>query len=126
MPTPTDEQLKAFAEQLPPIYRDILAAFPGINPERKAGGALMAMSLVDRFGPAIDDERDEQFDADHDEDEVLDALQQLEDRGFLARHPRLASLSYAPTALGERLISLLTGHRPRPKGAPPLPQLTWA
>ena len=125
MPTPTGEQLKEFAEQLPPIYRDILAAFPGINPERKTGGALMAMSLVDRFGPQIDDQREEYFDADHDEDEILDALQQLEDRGFLARHPRLGQLSYAPTPLGERLISRLTGRNPRPKGAPPLPQLTW-
>lgn len=123
---PTEDELREYVEQLPPIYRDILKAYPAINPERKFGGALMAVSLVDRFGPDIDDRRDEFFDAAYDEDEVLDALYQLEARHFLDRHPTLGAVSFAPTPLGERLITLLTGRMPRPKGAPPLPQPVWA
>lgn len=123
---PTDDELRAYVEQLPPIYRDILAAYPAINPERKFGGSLMAMSLVDRLGPDIDDQRGEFFDAEYDEDEVLDALYQLEARHFLDRHPALGAASFSPTPLGERLITLLTGSTPRPKGAPPLPQPAWA
>jgi hypothetical protein len=123
---PTDDQLREYIEQLPPIYRDILTAYPAINPERKVGGSLMAMSLVDRLGPDIDDRRDPGFTAEYDEDEVLDALYQLEARDFLTRHPTLGAISFSPTPLGERLVTLLTGHTPRPKGAPPLPQPAWA
>lgn len=122
---PTDEQLRKYLEQVPQIYHDILSAYPKLSPERKTGGGVMVLSLVDHFGPSVDDNRGEFFPAEHDEDEILDALSQLEERGFLARDPKLNTLSYAPTAVGERLISLLTGFAPRPKGAPPLPQPTW-
>jgi hypothetical protein len=34
---PSDAEMAAYARSLPPIYRDILAAFPEIEPGRKAG-----------------------------------------------------------------------------------------
>ena len=33
----TEEDLRHYAESLPPIYREILAAFPRLEPGRQAG-----------------------------------------------------------------------------------------
>lgn len=126
MPMPTDEQLREYVGQLPPIYRDILAAYPELNPARKAGQGLAVVSFVDLFGVGEDDFGNEFRDERYDEDEVVDAFRQLEERRFLSRDPVLGALRYAPTELGERLITLLTGRAPRPKGAPLLPQPAWA
>src|SRR5439155_25538757 len=37
---PTDQQLRTYAQSLPKIYREILAAFPRIEPNRKTGYGL--------------------------------------------------------------------------------------
>lgn len=111
---PTDEQLREYAEKLPQIYRDVLATFPAINPERKAGYGLTVETVLDHL---IDSDRG------YDTADVQDALAKLEERGFLTLHRKMAW--YAPTQLGERLVTVLTGHTPRSSGAPPLPVPTW-
>lgn len=111
---PTDEQLREYAEQLPQIYRDVLAAFPGVNPDRKSGYGLTVETILDHL---IDS------DCGHDTADVQDALRKLEERGFLTANRPMAW--YSPTTLGERLVTVVTGHTPRPSGAPPLPVPTW-
>ena len=46
---PTREQLEHYAEQLSPIYREIMAAFPRIEPTRKRGYGLAIQTISMRF-----------------------------------------------------------------------------
>ena len=114
MREPTDEQLREYADKLPAIYRDILAAFPGVAPRRRAGEGLMEETI-------------EQFVADHSPDhrpeDVADGLGRLADRGFLGRDDRF--VVYTPTPLGERLLHVVTGHTPVTAAMPDLPVPTW-
>ena len=42
----TDEQLKSYAESLPSIYREILTAFPRMEPNRRQGYGLAFQTLA--------------------------------------------------------------------------------
>ena len=46
---PSDQELRAYAQTLPTIYREILAAFPRIEPGRKAGYGLAFQTLAADF-----------------------------------------------------------------------------
>ncbi len=100
---PNDAELAAYAERLPPIYRDILAAFPEIEPGRRAGDGLAFPTLAVHFincGIA------------HGQEEVEEACRQLAGGGIVTI--RNGFFAY-PTELGERLIAVLTGKRAAPK-----------
>src|ERR1043166_6857208 len=46
---PNDTEIIAYAKSLPDIYRDILAAFPAIEPGRNAGYGLAFQTLAMHF-----------------------------------------------------------------------------
>jgi hypothetical protein len=106
---PSDKQLLAYAETLPDIYREILSAFPRIEPNRKANYGLayqtLAADLEDRgFGFSLG--------------EIIQACQQLQERGIVTtKH----GIFVHPTDFGDRLIHLLTGQEPAQVVVPALP-----
>jgi hypothetical protein len=110
---PTDEQLRAYADQLPDIYRAIFQAFPEVEPHRKAGYGLAFQTLAIYFK-----ERGHPSSVE----EIMVACQRLAARGFLEiKHNIFAQ----PTPLGERLITALTGQAAPPPTVPELPSPTW-
>lgn len=46
---PSDAEMVAYAKRLPPIYRDVMAAFPAIESTRKAGYGLAFQTLAVHF-----------------------------------------------------------------------------
>jgi len=110
---PTTVELKAYADALPPIYRDILAAFPEIEPGRKAGYGLafqtLAMHFANRRIP-------------HGFGEVQEACRRLAEKGFFDIRNEIFA---HPTDLGEQLISAISGRRAPAARLPDLPQPTW-
>src|SRR5438034_1194985 len=100
---PTDEEIRAYAAQLPTIYRDILGSFPAVNPRRRVGDGLTADTLHAVVEEAFPEHRPGDID---------DALERLVARGFLTQRQ---GLFFAPTPLGERLITAVTGKKPAPE-----------
>lgn len=115
MAEPTDEQLRDYVAKLPQIYKDLLAAFPKFHPNRRSGDPVLRGKLEDSL---ISEDRDVRF------EDVQAALDQLISQKFIrnTNTPRYVT----PTLLGERLISVITKHVPRPATIPELPQPSWA
>jgi hypothetical protein len=93
----TEEELTHYAESLPSIYREILAAFPRLEPGRKQGYGLAFQTL------AVD------FESQHkgfDLGQIMQASQELERKGLVKIKHRIFA---HPTALGERLIGIISG-----------------
>jgi len=109
MATVMDKELSEYAAKLPPIYREILAAFPRIEPNRRAGYGLGFQTLAADF-----EDRELGFTLG----QVIQACEQLE------KH-RLVKIKYGvfvyPTEDGEQLIQEITGKEPAETGVPPLP-----
>jgi len=108
----TDEELRRYAEGLPEIYREILAAFPRLMPTRKAGYGLAYQSLdADFEGRGLR----------YTMGELMLACEKLRERGFVEiKHGFFVS----PTDLGEQLISAVAGREPAvPLTVPDLPVL---
>ena len=110
---PTDAELKQYASQLPSIYRDILAAFPEIEPGRNAGYGLAFQTLAMHFANRK---------IEHGFGEVQEACQRLARLGFV--EIRNAIFAH-PTELGERLIAIVSGKRAAAMSLPELPKPTW-
>jgi hypothetical protein len=108
---PTDEQMRGYADALPPIYREILTAFPRIEPTRRQGYGLAFQTLAADF-----ENRDVPFNLG----EILQAGQELERNGLVEIKNRIF---VHPTALGERLIALLIGQQGPAVKVDPLPAL---
>lgn len=116
MAEPTDEQLREYAAKLPPIYRDILAAFQNAAPNRWHGDALRIEAIRGGVpGPEFDPRRPSLRAIEVAIENMRDA-EILDDTGFA---------SYFPTDLGERLITALTGCESPKAVVPPLPVPTW-
>jgi hypothetical protein len=129
MAEPTDEQLKQYAEKLPKIYKYILEAFAKASEERRAGEPL-PFSVIRQWVMLKD--------SYYRTGEVHEAILKLKDRGLLKDYidpeqpyeiPDDAETSWledlAPTDLGERLITALTGFDPKRSIVPELPELVW-
>ncbi len=110
---PTDAELKAYAGTLPTIYRDILAAFPDVDPGRKAGDGLAFQTLAAHFANQG---------VPHGLGEVHEACLSLAANGFFVIRNVIFS---HPTDLGELLIAAVTGKHAQPRSVPELPQPTW-
>jgi hypothetical protein len=111
---PSEAEIAAYATKLPAIYRDIIAAFPAVEPGRKAGYGLAFQTLTAHFantGRA------------YSVSEVQAACVRLAETGFVEIQNEIFA---HPTALGEQLISAVTG-KPRASVAavPELPAPTW-
>ncbi len=111
MAEPTDEQLNAYSRELPEVYRNILEEFIPKRGSRRAGAAMTFESL---------DEMLQENYSLYREQDTPDALVQLVIRGFLIQSNEPV-LHYAPTPLGERLITAATGKEPIPEKVPALP-----
>ena len=111
---PTDEQVAAYARGLPPIYRDILAAFPDIEPGRRAGYGLAFQTLAAHFANTGGPWR---------LGDVQAACQQLANSGFF----QIRNGIFAhPTELGEKLIAAVA-EKPLASASsvPQLPARPW-
>lgn len=106
---PSDAEVAAYARGLPAIYRDILAAFPAVEPGRKAGYGLAFQTLAAHFANTG---RSWSF------SDVRVACDQLARNGFLQIRNEIFA---HPTELGEQLIAAVT-ERPR-ASSPDVPQL---
>ena len=90
---PDEKQIREYAKTLPEIYRDILAAFPVIEPRRGAGYGLAFQTLTMHF---VNTHKRHGF------GEVRDACLRLADAGFV----EIKNGIFAhPTDLGEQLIA---------------------
>lgn len=107
----TDEQLRAYARGLPPIYREILAAFPRIEPNRKAGYGLAFQTIASDF-----EGRGLGFRIG----EIIKACEQLQQQGIVEIKHRIF---VHPTEAGERLIAAVTGQQAPQEEVPALPPL---
>jgi hypothetical protein len=105
----TDEQLRAYAQSLPEIYREILAAFPRLEPNRKRGYGLAFQSLLADF-----ESRGLEFDLG----QIIQACEQLQQHGLMEIKHRIF---VHPTETGERLVTALSDQEPSPSGVPALP-----
>lgn len=105
----TAEQVQEYVESLPAIYREILRAFPRIQPNRKAGYGLGFQTLAADF---------ENEHLAFTLGEIILACQELERQGLVEiKH----DLFVHPTARGERLIAAITGREAPQRTVPPLP-----
>jgi hypothetical protein len=95
----TEEELRHYAESLPPIYREILGAFPRLEPSRKQGYGLAFQTLAVDF-----ERRPKGFDLG----QIMEACQKLEQQGLVKIKNRIFA---HPTPLGERLIGIITGQQ---------------
>ena len=111
---PTDAEIAAYSANLPPIYRAILAAFPEVEPGRKAGDGLAYQTLAVHFA-----NKRREFGLS----EVQEACNRLADSGFVEIKNRIFA---HPTPLGERLIAAISG-RPIASelNVPQLPAHSW-
>jgi hypothetical protein len=111
---PTDAEMTAYAKSLPPVYRDIMAAFPAIEPGRKAGYGLAFQTLAMHFANKH---------AEYSLGDVEEACERLADSGFIEVKNGIFA---HPTDLGEQLIAAVTD-RPRASSSrvPDLPARTW-
>jgi hypothetical protein len=70
---PGDANMKKYATKLPRIYRDIMAAFPKIEPNRKSGFGLAFQTLAAHFANTQ---------RGYGLDEVREACMRLAENGF--------------------------------------------
>ena len=83
-----------YVNNLPEIYRDILAAFPQFNPTRKVGYGLSYQSLHSAL--------DEKYTLG----QIMKACKNMAEGGVMEIKHRMFA---CPTSLGEELITALTG-----------------
>src|SRR5580698_5967462 len=111
---PSDAEIAAYAKGLPSIYRDIMAAFPEIEPGRKAGYGLAFQTLAMHF---VNTQRGYGF------EEVKEACKQLAANGFIEIRNEIFA---HPTELGEQMIAVVTGgSRASKLVIPQLPAHSW-
>lgn len=105
----TNDQLKSYAASLPPIYQEILAAFPRIEPTRNQGFGLAFQTLSTDF---------ESRHIGYSLGEIIQACQALEQHHIVEIKHRIFVY---PTQLGEHLIGIITGQHVLEVMVPELP-----
>jgi hypothetical protein len=93
-----------YVAELPEIYREILGAFPALEPGRKKGYALAIPTLSAELR------------RHYSYGEIKTACEQLAQGGAVEIK---SDIFVCPTDLGEELIEKLTGHAARPQYVPP-------
>ncbi len=141
-PQPTTEQLKAYADQLPDVYKDILVGFQFSQPSRVRGQGVLEGTLRNfiynrsrglipgnfvgtigdvvsppyTFSAAARDMTDVEFSA---------AIDQLTDAGFFEDRDGTRFGSLIPTPVGESLLAIVSGKAAPSRQLPDLPKPTW-
>ncbi|MGA2065100.1 MAG: hypothetical protein ABSG86_09030 [Thermoguttaceae bacterium] len=114
---------KKYVEDLPDIYRDILTAFPEIEPARKAGEGLAYQTLYGRLqnwpeGEGLYDYVQAHRRRSWSLGEVVQACQNMERGGAVViKH----DIFVHPTPLGEEMIAILTGKKAGQHNVPDFP-----
>ena len=148
-PQPTPEQLKAYVEQLPELYREIIAAFQFADPNRQYGEGVLESTLKNYLrGKSLPTgfNREQEYREkrlDHrkrlrrlrndktqrsmllSDDTLSLAIERLAAAGLIVPplETRLGSL--IPTSVGESLIAAITGVVAPQLSLPELPKPTW-
>ncbi len=117
---PTTDQLKAYADQLPEIYREVLSVFATADPYRRYHGDL---SLETILAHVLNRGQKSDGSSLYDSEELLLALVRLKNKDLLVRDD--VEPYYHPTSTGEELIAILTGRHARKVSIPELPQPNW-
>ncbi|MBI2806990.1 MAG: hypothetical protein HYX68_18570 [Planctomycetes bacterium] len=107
----SEKDLTQYAESLAPIYKEILAAFPRIEPTRKKGYGLAYQTLAADFEQA---RKKFKF------GEIILACKALEEQGLVKTKNEIF---VHPTPVGEKLITILTGNQAAELQVPELPPL---
>lgn len=111
---PSDASIKEYARSLPPIYRDIMAAFPDIEPGRKAGYGLAFQTLAAHFANTR---------RGYGLEEIRGACVALAENGFFEIKNEIFA---HPTNLGEQLIAAVADKPVASRlRVPELPARTW-
>lgn len=98
-----------YLESIPPIYRDVLTAFPRVDPARKKGYGLAIQTIYTGL---------ENANKHYPLGEIRQACMNLSSSGvFEIRNEIFAH----PTDLGEELIATLSGHAEPGVAVPPFP-----
>ena len=106
---PTVQELHEYVDRLPKLYREVLAAFPHIEPNRRKGYGLAFQSLMADF---------EERQVGYSLGEIILGCEELQKYGLVEIKHRIF---VHPTARGEELISALTGHQAVAPHIDPLP-----
>ena len=105
----TAEQFDAYVATLPDIYREILAAFPRVEPNRKPRYGLAYQSIWADF---------QQRHVGISLGKLMAACEQLAAHGLVEIK---RGMFVHPTDKGEQLISAVTGQEAKPLHIPDLP-----
>lgn len=147
---PTPEQLRAYADQMPAVYRDIFIAIRGADPYRRVGEGVLHGSVLNvmrgrmsgsgsgsgsggyhpHYSPdeitrrRVDDPNRVRGNniTDGEFDVALDRLAEL---GFIQDPDSTPYGSVVPTELGEQLIAAVTGAPTFKVALPDLPKPNW-
>jgi hypothetical protein len=146
-PMPTEQQLQAYAQKLPQIYREILESIQQVDPYRRRNEGVFESSLRNHYinrrftritatttstttttttpqpGDAIPIFGDVSDNKVRDDFSVV--LERLADAGFLIVPTETRWGTIVPTELGEELIAVITGKRTPKYDVPELPKPTW-
>ncbi len=95
----------AYVENLPGIYRDVLAAFPDFNPTRRVGYGLSYQSLYSAL------------DGKYTLGQIMTACENMTEVDLMEIRHRMFA---CPTALGEELIAAITGNPVPVSDVPPI------
>jgi hypothetical protein len=111
---PTPEQLKAYADSLPDIYRQVLKALHAADPDRRYGDKVIPHLLWQQLATVRSEyvHREYQF-----------ALEELAQSGFLVYEDEPDW--WRVTDVGEELLTAVTGKRAKTVVVPPLPKPNW-
>ena len=108
---PTSAQMKAYAEKLPEIYRAVFRSMYQTDPDRTIGETISFGLLQSRLEPNYPTRI------------IYACIIELETNGYLTLDERIGMIEL--TDLGEELLAVITGKRPREETIPKLPKPTW-
>ncbi|MCU0706010.1 MAG: hypothetical protein MUF18_18760 [Fimbriiglobus sp.] len=111
---PSPEKIKAYADELPEIYRLVLSALHAADPDRRYGEGVVPTLLWQQLAGVR---------SEYVRREYLRALEELEGKGFLYDDDENGLWGVTP--LGEELLAAVTGKRAKNVVVPPLPKLNW-
>jgi hypothetical protein len=104
-----------YVDSLPAIYRDVFAAFPEIQPGRKAGWGLAYQTLL---VPLDEKHLHGELVQRYSIGEIMQACENMQQGGAVDIKNRIL---VHPTPFGEELIVLLTPREPVVSRVPPFP-----
>ncbi len=108
---------KEYVDSLPLVYRDILTAFPEIEPARKPGWGLAYQTLAAR----LDDKHSRgEIAQPYSLSEIVQACENMQQGGAVVIKNRIF---VHPTVIGEEMITLLTGKKAGEIFVPAFPAL---